>query len=390
MDTTTQILLDSLGQGDGPSVSDAGQCDWETIWVKARDHCLVPYLDQRWTESGFIAKVPEAIRVRFSNATSRNYSRNVQLLNILNDLNASLQGRNIPTLISKGLPVGNIYYGGLGMRVLYDIDLLIRSEDKDAALKTLKAMGYVPFYPILKPGFDQCLLWKPKVFTWGPEAVFDPEAPCFVELHTKAWEPHWHGFHMDCSLDPWTGARLQKISGVEIRLPSEEKLLIHLAVHYACNVLESNARLMHLLDIIQLLRTGTTRLHWESLQREIRNSNVASFCFLSFELARRIGGVDIPETFRSSLRNSTAHGIVDWLNKRGMDDIGSINPRECNRSLIYFLHWNMAASWGERASVFLYSLRAPWRESTGVGRLAAFVKRMSVRFAHLAKAARKN
>ncbi len=390
MDKATQILFDSLGQGSGPSASDAKQCDWEAVWTKARDHGLVPYLDKRWTETGFMPNLSQAIRDRFSSATLKNNRRNMRLLTILNDLNTSLQAQNIPTLISKGLPVGQTYYGNLGLRVLYDIDLLIKSEDKSAALKILQRKGYVPFSATVHPKDEQCLLWKPKIFDWSPEAIFDPEAPCFVELHTNAWKPHWHGFQMECRFDPWTGARLQQIAGIQLRLPSEEKLLIHLAVHYACNVLESNARLMHLLDIILLLRLRAAELNWESLWDDIKNCDTAAFCFLSFELARRVGEISIPETFWSTLRSSTPNGIVEWLSSRGIEDVGSINPRECNRSLIYLLHWNMAANWKERADILLFSLRTPWQERTGTGRLTTFANRMASRLIHLARASRKN
>ncbi len=390
MDAATRILFDGLCPAGTSGTRNAEDCDWETVWIKSRDHGLVPFLNRQWTESGFMSVVPPNIGDRFSDATLGNARRNDQMLSILSELETALQKKHIPMLILKGLPISQTYYGDHRIRVLYDVDLLIKASDKTAALEILQRLGYVPFPEMVNESRYQCLLWKPKSYEWGPQAIFDPVAPYFVEIHTKPWEPHWHGFRMDCSLDSWKGARIQEVAGIQLRAPCEEKLLVHLAVHFACNVLESNARLMHLLDLILLLRSRSAELSWGLIWDEIKSSNVAPFCFLSLELARQAGAIDYPRGFRLKLRNSTPKGIVDWLGNRGIEDIGSINPRECNRPLIYLLHWNMAANWKERMGILLYSLRAPWNAGTGLRRMTSFVARMAARLTHLSRASRRN
>ncbi len=384
MEAASQVLFDSLRTNESLSANSRG-CNWDTVWTMARDHCLVPYLYRRWTESGFMAGLPASISSRFSIASSNNAKRNLRLLAILDEIKSALEARGIPILISKGLPVSQSCYGSIDLRVHYDIDLQIRTKDGDAAIEALRPLGYIPFFAKIRFQREQCLLWRPKPYCWNADGIFDPEAPCFLELHTKPWEPHWHGFQMDCNLDLWEGARFQSIAGVQVRVPAEERLLVHLAVHYACNVLETTARLMHLLDIILLLRLRGDRLRWDKVLADINNSSAASFCFLTFEMARRIGDVRFPGAFWETLRRSTPSRICSWLEIKGVEDCIAMNMREPHQSLIYFLHWNMAETWADRIRVLLYSLRTPYREHTGISRWISLGRRMVRRLRCLAR-----
>lgn len=379
-----QILIESLAPECLPAL-DLEPSEWECLWVSARDHCLAPYLHKRWTESGLIARLPSGAAERFTNARSKNAERNRQLVFALDELRTALQEKGIPILISKGLPLAQLYYGDLGLRVLYDLDLLINIQDRDGTFDVLRDIGYAPFFPNHRSNRHQTLFWRPREYVWQADGVFNPDQPCFVEVHTRPWEPHWHGFRVECNLDLWKGHRIQQVAGMPLRVPLEEKLLSHLAVHYAFNVLESNARLMHLLDIALLLRLRGTTLDWDMILNDIGASRVAPFCFLTLELAGRAGRCELPGRVRSALRQATPPGIVGWLGLRGVDDVASMNLHHRERSLIYFLHWNMAAEWPEKASVLLYSLRAPWLEEAGVGRWKSLIRRMGRRLHHLAR-----
>ncbi len=378
-----QILIRSLGPGS-PELRDAWRIDWDDFWIRARDHCLAPYLHKLWTDSGFVAAVPRAVAERFTIARSNNAERNRRLVGVLEKLRSALEQNEVPILISKGLPVSQDCYGDPGLRVMYDLDLIVKTEHKPKAFEVLRRLGYSPWFTKRHTNGEQTLFWQPKVYRWNPEQVSDPDAPWFVELHTKPWEPRWHGFEMECNLDLWQRSQSRQIAGVHLRVPCAEKLLVHLAVHYACNVLESNARLMHLLDMILLLRLRGEELDWNLILENIQASGIASFCFLSFDLARRVGDLRLPDEFLTSLRRSTPHGILDWLEVGGVEDAGAMNLRRPNRSLIYLLHWNMAGGWFGRARMLLYSVREPWQEGTGLARWKSLASRMGQRLKHLA------
>lgn len=381
-----RILAQSLSPS-APSTLEIEPSEWETLWLSARDHCLVPYLHKRWTETGVMQSLPPDIARRFSAGRMDNTERNRRILLLLDELGSALRERGIATLVSKGLPLAHDYYGDLGLRVMYDLDLHIKPEDTSGAFDVLRRIGYAPFFPRhgYRPGRP---LWRPREYAWDAERVFDPDRPVLVELHTRPWEPRWHGFRMESRLDLWRDLRVAEIAGVLLQVPAEERLLVHLAVHYACNVLECNARLMHLLDIALLLRLRGRDLDWDAILREISESCLAPFCFVALALAESTGGCNLSPRVRSHLRDATPSAVVSWLASRGLQDACSMNLRNRDRSLIYFLHWNMAAKWPEKIRVLFYSLRSPWLEGTGMGRVKSFVRRMGRRLQHLARVSR--
>ncbi len=376
------ILLSSLAPGS-PTPEVLQHPEWEALWTSARDHCLVPYLHHHWTESGFLSNLPAAVSGRFATARYRNAERNRRLLLLLEELSATLRSSGVPVLVSKGLPLAQDYYGELGLRVMYDLDLIVKPRDRTVAFDVLRKLGYVPFSQSCTPHSSE-LLWRPCDYSWDAETVFDPEAPYFVELHTRPLEPRWHGFRLGSALDLWEGSRQQWTSTVSLTVPQEEKLLVHLAVHYARNVLESSARLMHLLDIVLLLRTRGSTLDWDKVLDTIVKCRTAPFCFLAIDLARRIGGCFIPDRVWSALRKETPGGIVNWLDSHAMEKVVSMNLRHRERSLIYFLHWHMAAGFLEKTSMLVHAFCSPWREATGQARLRTAIRRMSERMHYLA------
>jgi hypothetical protein len=223
------------------------------------------------------------------------------------------------------------------------------------------------------------LLWKPADYTWTAETVFDPGQPTFLDLHTQPWTPRWHGFRLDCKLDLWPGHRWREIEGIAFRVPSDENTLVHLAVHYAFNVVEANARLMHLLDVALLLRERERELDWEEVLRHSVASRVAPFCFLTLDLSRRVCGTNIPEKIWRALRDLTPRQVVTWLGLDGAQAAHTMNLHHRERSLIYFLHWAMAPDWTQKLSVLSYSVQSPWQE----GRWRALAARMRQRVRHL-------
>ncbi len=369
--------MDALAPGPLSAV-DLDPQEWEALWLDARDHCLAPYLHKLWTDSGLISRVPPGIAERFLKAMLENAERNRRLLFVLDELRHALSKSCVPVLVSKGLPVAERCYGDAALRVLYDLDLLVPVGKSARSLEVLRELGYVSFFTNDRNG-RQTLFWRPREYRWDAEGVSDPDRPCLVELHTAPWEARWHGFDLRCDLDLWEGAQAAQVGGVPMLVPRDERLLVHLAVHYACNVLESNARLMHLLDIIRLLRRRSGELDWREVLHEVRRSRAAPFCYIALELARLAGGCAPEQRTLRALRCQTPRSIVDWLDRRGIDDVLGMNLRRRDRALIHFLHWNVAAGLLEKSRVLAWSLRTPWREQNRVSRWRHMARRLGER-----------
>lgn len=377
-----KLIAESL-TSRAPTEFNLEPAEWESLWAQARTHCLTPYLHQRWLESGTLNRLPDEIAERFQKARLLNSERNRKILRALEELCAVLDAAGISPVVLKGIPIAQMYYGEPSLRVLYDLDLLILPTEINRVLNSLRGVGYVPYSPSAPRPDGLGVLWRPKEYVWNAEDVFDPSRPIFVDLHIRPWEAGWHGFRVQCNLDLWGSQRVELIEGVRLKLPSDEKALVHFAVHYAFNVLEANARLMHLLDVSLLLNSRGRHIDWDGVLYDIRESRVERFCFVTLDLARRICNTEVPERVWSALRDATPRRIVQWLGSEGEGAALSMNLYQRDRSLIYFIHWAMASGWHERAQVLLYSLRNPWREGAATGRWKSLAQRMAQRIRFL-------
>src|SRR5207247_10928636 len=115
------------------------------LWRYARTHGLTPYLHQRWQEAGVLARLPPDVARTYAQARALNEERNIRILRELEEICGSLQEQGITPQVLKGLPLSQTSYGDPSLRLLYDVDLLIREPDGPRALRRLRQMGHEPF-----------------------------------------------------------------------------------------------------------------------------------------------------------------------------------------------------------------------------------------------------
>lgn len=360
--------------------------DCEALWILARDHCLTPYLHERWRRAGVLERLPEELAARFSRARTLNAERNRRILLQLVELIGLLDGSGVPSLVSKGIPLSQACYHDPGMRVLYDIDLFVREDHLPTARSVLQGAGYVPYFTGSRLPSAHDPWWRPKEYAWDSAHIFDPERPVFVELHSEAWDRAWHGFDLLCALDLWSTTRIEPVGGFALRVPSWENTVVQLSVHYSCNALESVARLMHLLDLALILRERADNIAWDQVLRSVTGGRLAAFCFFALGLACRVCRCELPSEVARALRQGTPQAIVGWIDTDGSEAARNMSIYRPNPSVIYFLHWNMAAGIREKARVALSSLRRSYAQGRGLSRWTAFLGRNAERLRHIVRA----
>src|SRR5512143_2916905 len=140
----SDFLIAAISCPQSSFPEDLRSTDWEAIWTKARDHCIAPYLHQRWSDSGILQTLPRHFVDRLACARARNSERNGRLTAALQEIHRSLEAEGLPILVSKGLPVAQEFYGDLGLRVLYDLDLIVQARHRSRAAGVLEGLGYRP------------------------------------------------------------------------------------------------------------------------------------------------------------------------------------------------------------------------------------------------------
>lgn len=131
-----------------------------------------------------------------------------------------LAGMNVDVRVLKGSAVAHLDYAQAGLRPFGDVDLLVRSDQFDAAVTALSAAGYRRRHPEPRPGFDRS-------FSKGTSFV----APDGHELdlhRTFVMGPYGLSIDLD---DLWLDGATFHVAGRSLSALSSEARIMHAAYH---------------------------------------------------------------------------------------------------------------------------------------------------------------
>ena len=160
---------------------------------------------------------------------------------------------DIDVVLLKGVALAQLVYGNLALRPMVDIDVLIRREHAEAALKSVGQLGYERMRPELSPGL---------------EAGFENEIllhhrdrPAhYLELHWGLFDSNFH--HRQVSEEfLWSHTESVSLLGRTVSVLTPEVQLLHLCGHL---VLHHHAEgLLWWQDITEVIFAHQSRLVWD-------------------------------------------------------------------------------------------------------------------------------
>ena len=146
------------------------------------------------------------------------WSRTQIALRTVGEVVRLLQRASITATVLKGIPLILFYYRDAGARRMYDVDVLIRPSEVNAAAELLASAG-----------------WAPKVHL--PPEHLRPYSPACAFGHPQFTELdlHWRPFTIDCpaEIEEQFHQRtlLREVQGVPVRVPDATDLLLFTCFH---------------------------------------------------------------------------------------------------------------------------------------------------------------
>lgn len=249
-----------------------GPLDWELLWGQGHLHEVLPLLVVSMRRIEAQIDIPASWRAR---ALRRQYAtliRNTTLAEAMNEVLAALRQVGVAGIPVKGVVLAETLYGGLGMRSLGDLDVLVRPADLPAARAQLRALG---FAPAPHPSFDD--LEHP----FHDPPYYRPAAGGAVclELHWGLWSSRFFHLGIDTL---WQRSVAAQINGSAVQILSPEDTLLHLAIHRS----RSPLRLRFVCDIAELLRKHGAALDWSYVLEQAQAAGARTALFLALTLAR--------------------------------------------------------------------------------------------------------
>ena len=172
-------------------------------------------------------------------------------------LAARLDEAGIPFLLLKGAALNLSTYDRPELRPMTDIDILIRPSDVSAADQVLMSAGCRAGRPLVRRDFYPRYYYEREYQIPGPPR-------CRLEIHAHLFRPLRYMQTVPVE-GMWDDPIRAKLGGVDVLLPSNENMVIHLAAH---STIHGNARLLWLYDIFRFVKAHTDGIDWKRVQEK--------------------------------------------------------------------------------------------------------------------------
>jgi hypothetical protein len=257
--------------------------DWHDLIRQARSHAVLYLLYHRLKKRNLDRLIPadmlQTVRTEYFECAWRNNNLYSDLSKVLK----ALQAEDIPVIVLKGAYLAQAVYQNIALRLMGDIDILVRKNDLLKAKEQLLELGYSPLKETdiatacassqhLSPMVKQDC--PPVELHWSIEA---PTRPFTIDLDGL-----------------WQRARPATVSGVEALALSPEDLLLHLCLHTSVHHLYSNG-LRAFCDIRETIRHYQDELDWGIVQRHAEEWGAVNSVYLTLYLAKKLLSADVPD-----------------------------------------------------------------------------------------------
>jgi hypothetical protein len=301
---TTERLANELAQptDSAPQWSDF---EWRIARAVAAMHGVSPLLSRvlRWQGP---AEWNEFL-VQQKTQTAARHARIEELLRLI-DKRAIAEGICVVALKGAELHAMGLYVAG--ERPMADVDLLVRTGDKERTTQMLGSLGFQESFSV----------WKHSVLAPGNHA-----APCSlgehadnylkIELHDRIRE----ALPLDTAEVSECIFPTQPRPGLN-PYPSRAALMIHLLLHAAGAIADRSLRLLHLHDLA-LLSSHMTDRDWDDVLRQSATDRGHRWALPPLHLTARYFGRAVPTRVLTALTAGCPRLLRAILPRRTLSDV---------------------------------------------------------------------
>jgi hypothetical protein len=290
-----QFLLQLLGRRPEQSLtlpSEASQVDWQRLF-RITPPDLSAYLGHKISENGLTSQCPAQLLREAGDARRATAARWLRLRFELRNLVSEFKRHKLDFVVLKGAVLAFVAYPDSSLRPVSDIDLLVRPENLEKALKLIEDAGFrcperfefanpLIINDSVVPGEEISLpLEKP-----GTQALIEVHTqlesaePCFPVPIEKIWE------HIDET--DW--------NDICIPVLDTHEFLFHLVLHLSrCHFFSLGLR--PLLDVHLWVELQEKRLDWPWIRKECVRREYSDWMYLTLKMVKDCFRTPIPQQF---------------------------------------------------------------------------------------------
>ncbi|MFQ5926883.1 MAG: nucleotidyltransferase family protein [Terriglobia bacterium] len=260
---TAEVVHQLLGLLTHPSAALLSEVrSWDALLALGRYHAILPLLYRKLEPFDLPADVRRSLRQHYT----ANLARNLHLQAEQEALLGAFETAGVPVIPLKGLRWAEEFYGDLALRLIDDLDLLVRPEDWERADRQLSACGFAPVVVL-----RERQLRSARTLLYRKETG----VPIFIDLHFRLL-PYGREDPFAASLwrEPLT----------------QETLLLCLCLNFYTHRF---ARLKFALDLVAFLQRTRATLDWDLVVARAQEFGFTRLCYYSLRLAAALSGQTI-------------------------------------------------------------------------------------------------
>ncbi len=234
--------------------------------------------------------IPFPIKQSLKQEYIYNWGRNIR---IFEELAALLRVFKNPVIVLKGAALLSSVYEGFGLRMLGDVDILVKPEDVSKIDKVLSQSGYQSDYTPSSCHVTNYL----NSLVYGKKG-----SPLLLHLHWHLVNNALPNYIYTEKINMeklWREAIPLKVRQADVLCLAPHHQLLHLSEHA---MKHSYNTLIHVWDIQQVINRWKKELDWEKLCREAEEFQLRSPLFYSLWLGKEYFGTHVPQEILEFLR----------------------------------------------------------------------------------------
>jgi len=273
---------------------------WSGLLNLSFENTPLPLLYYTLRRSVLDERIPEQVREILKQAYAKNAARNFVLQQELIKILKGLHEKGIPVILLKGaIALIENLYPDKNVRIMWDLDLLIKKENFGTAQEVLTGLHYLP---------------KDDDKEWENKMTFSKSNRKILEIHSH---PLWERYESYLPVDQvWSHAWEKDWYGIKVLLPSPTDQLYHLLIHEIVqHRLILTYRISTMYEIYCLLALYQERIDFDTLFQRARKFNLEGFFLTYLLLSEEKMGAMLPLSIKENLK-SRAGKSLQWYEKK--------------------------------------------------------------------------
>lgn len=295
--------------------------DWSGIVDLSLQHGIGPLMLYRLREKNLEQLAPAETLKKLQSATLHTGFKNTKLYHELANVLKGFNQESIPTIVLKGAHLAELVYPNISLRLMDDIDLLVKKPDLQRTEQKLFALGYTHL------AADAARM---KSTTPHHLTPFRKNGCTPIEVHWTL--PSMGAFENDDG-EIWARAHTATIGGCDARVLSPEDLLLHVCIHASLHH-RFGLGLRPLADVAAIADRYGDVLDWNKVRAYAGEWRFITGVYLTLQLAKESVGAKISDAILLAMRPSDFNNkLTEWAKEQiftrntELGDSSAMSPR---------------------------------------------------------------